>query len=161
MKKHLVLALGALAFSGCAKKDSADENGPATVTAAIGQDFSLSYQQKARVPALGSPELTLTVTELQYAFCPKNMLCIVADFVAPTLSIADAQGQTQVLTLPRTPNRVSSAAWIDTTSIRANSRRYLITYVRWDIANGAWNAPGGPGYPAKGDISVVLRVTKR
>lgn len=124
-----------LGISGAACKKSDSDSGPTPAEAAFEQDFTLYYQQLARLPAAGNPELSVTVTELHYTFCPKNAMCLVADFVDPTLNITDAQGQTQQVTLPRRPKTTYNPAWIDTTNTRANARRYLLT-----VPNGMFRA---------------------
>ena len=123
-----------------------------TVGATFNQNFKLNYLQQAVLRTAGRPELAVTVADLSYSFCPSNAYCLVADFVAPNLNVADAQGRTQVVTMPvlLAPR---NAAWIDTTSIRANGRRYLLYY-------NSWSVRAGVARPAKADISVIFRVTK-
>ena len=124
----------------------------AALNASFDQDFKLYYLQQAVLRTAGRTELAVAVADLSYSFCPSNAYCLVADFVAPKLSVADAQGRTQVVSLP-VLSAPRNAAWLDTTSIRANGRRYLLYYKSWSVRAGV-------ARPAKTDISAIFRVTK-
>ena len=152
MKKYLLLAVVGLHLGACKKDDATNQN-TAPVAAAFDQSFSLHDQQQALLPAFSNPELTIALKDLQYTYCPPNLNCLVGTFVSPTLSITDALGVNQQLTLPLVRPRVYNPAWIDTASVRANGRRYVVYYTKWEI---------GPfkNSPAKKDISVQLRVTR-
>jgi len=153
MKRHLLLCLLGLNLVACKKTDPAPDNAP--VAANFDQEFTLYPQQQAKVPGTSAPELTVTLTDLEFTYCPPAAACLVGTSVFPKLSITDAQGQTQLLALPLVRSRMSNPAWIDTTHIRANGRRYLVYYHKWNIST----PPMGQS-PQKKDISVTLRITK-
>ena len=150
MKKLLFLLALGLHLTAC---DKTTDSGPAAVAAPFNQAFELRYQQAARLPAGTAPELTIAVTDLAYSFCPPNARCIAPDYVDPTLRITDARGQSQFLTLPVRPRRLYHPDWIDTASIRANGRRYVVYYTKWDVNKAATS-------PQQEHIAVSLRVTK-
>lgn len=149
MKKYFLFSLFGLHLLACSKDSS--EPVPATVTTAFGHEFDLRYQQQALLPALQSPELTVKLVDLQYAFCPKNTICFLPDRVFPTLDIYDAQQQTQqvklALQLSNQPN------WIDSARVQANGRRYVVYFTKWHI-------DGTPNSPQKKDLVITLRVAK-
>ncbi|UOQ81466.1 hypothetical protein [Hymenobacter sp. 5414T-23] len=126
---------------------------PATVNSAFDQEFALNYRQQAFLPSTNQPELTVEATELSYAFCPRNARCLIPDYVWPTLTVTDAQGLTQQIKLPANQERTYTAGWIDTTSVRANGRRYLLYYLNWQVQ------PGNDA-PQKKDITTRYRISK-
>ncbi len=149
MKHYLLAALLLAGLGGC----SSEETGPQTVTAAFSQDFSLRYRQSANLPTTVSPELTVAVSELAYSICPKNVNCVAPDYADPTLTITAANGQQQQLKLPVEGIRPYSPAWIDTASVRANGRRYVVYY-------RSWAADRSKDTPGRADITINLRVEK-
>ena len=151
MTKHLSVFALALSLTACEKATPEPNSGP--VTADFDQDFSLNYQQQARLRTANAPELAVTLADLQYTYCPENVYCFVGTFVAPALNITDAQGRTQQVTLPRAGNRANSTAFIDSASVLANSLRYVVYYTKWNIREVK-------NYPGKQDISIQLRVVK-
>jgi hypothetical protein len=153
MKKHFLLCLLGLNIAACKKTGPAPDN--ASVAPNFAQEFTLYPQQQAHISGTGARKLTVTLTDLDFTYCPPNVNCFVGTFVSPKLSITDAQGQTQQLALPLTRVRSQNPAWIDTTTIRANGQRYLVYYHKWNIAP----PPAGRNLQKK-DISVTLRVTK-
>ncbi|GGG57142.1 hypothetical protein [Hymenobacter glacieicola] len=153
MRNYILPLISTLALAACQSSDTATEAVPAAVVVGFDQEFSLYYRQQAKLPVTNSAELTVSVAELQYSFCPPNARCFVADFVAPTLSITDQRGQTQQVKMPVSQARTRAANWIDTTSVRANNRRYVLYYHRYIVAENVTQ-------PQKKDLSVVLRITK-
>ena len=147
MKLLLLLALCGLGLTGC-KKDT-----PAPTAAAFNQNYSCHFANEVRLPAVENPELTVTVADLSYSICPGNSICFLPDRVSPTLRIADAAGQVQQLTLPVPGHQRTSADWIDTTTVRANGRRYLFYF-------STWSTGGKHDNVQKNDITVTLRVMK-
>lgn len=152
MKKCFLLCLLGLNLGACREAAPAPD-GPAAAN--FGQEFTLYPQQQAQAPATNAPELTVTLTDLDFTYCPPNVNCLVGTSVSPKLSITDARGQTQQLALPLARPRTPNPAWIDSTTIRANGQRYLIYYHKWTIPS----PPAGQS-PQKKDISVTLRITK-
>lgn len=140
-----------MSLAACASSEKENDVVPKPITSSFNQDFSLNYQQQASLPLTGQTELTVTTTDLRYAICPKDSRCFTADFVWPTLSIVDAQGQTQEIQMPSNQQQVFSTSFLDTTSVRANGRRYVLQYTRYQVEIG-------DDTPQKKDISVVLRV---
>ncbi|SHJ29323.1 hypothetical protein SAMN02745146_2787 [Hymenobacter daecheongensis DSM 21074] len=154
MKKHLLLSALSLSLLACEKADRENDVIPASITTAFNQDFALSYRQQATLPAATNPELTVAVSAMQYSFCPKDVICcFVPNFVDPTLTITDAQGQSQQVKLPANQPRNYNPTWIDTISVRANGQRYVVYYTKWDVKPGC-------DQPGIKDISVRLRVLK-
>lgn len=153
MKKHLYIGALSLFLSSCNKEDGENSAAPFPVTSGFDQTFPLHYRQSATLPLPNPPELTVEVTELRYAICPKNTNCFAPDFAAPTLRITDAQGQAQQVIIPDNTFGNRTSAWIDTASFRANGRRYLLTYVDWEVDGDYQSAK-------KKDIFVELRITK-
>lgn len=153
MKYYSFLLLLGLSLAGCNKSDSESEPAPSSISTNFEQDFTLFYQQRAALPLLGTPELTVVLSDLDYTYCPKEVTCIVGTNVFPTVSITDAQGQLQQLAFPLSRPRNYNPAWIDTVSFRANSRRYVLYYKKWDIKESG-------NQPLKKDISITLRVGK-
>ncbi|GAA4008121.1 hypothetical protein GCM10022408_20300 [Hymenobacter fastidiosus] len=154
LKKCLLLTVSGLSLLACQKTDEENDVAPAAVVAAFNAEFSLHYQQAARLPAATQPELTVEVTDLDYFFCPKDVLCcFVTSFVAPTLSVTDAQGRVQQVKLTANASREYTPAWIDTTSVKANGQRYVLYYTKWNTGSRREQA-------GKKDVSVTLRVTK-
>ena len=150
MKYYLLAASLLAVLGGCSSK----EDGPQTVAAAFDQDFSLHYRQSASLPAAASaPELTIAVAELDYSICPKNVNCVAPDYAAPTLTITAANGQPQQLKLPVEGIRPYSPTWIDTASVRANGRRYVVYY-------RSWTADRSKDMPGRADITLNLRVAR-
>lgn len=162
MKNYMLfLALG-WSLTACEKADS-EVKSKAVGTFAFGQDFKLDYQQAAQAPAGSSAEgqaseLQITVDDIDFTYCPTvecsgnpTLRCAVGTTVLPTLLVLDAAGNRQQLRLPTNQLRVGNSNWLDTTSVRANGRRYLLHYVKWQL--NACN-------PRKQDFSIFLRVTK-
>ncbi|MFD2720728.1 hypothetical protein ACFST9_18550 [Hymenobacter monticola] len=147
MSKHFLFAALSLSLFACKKNDA---ESPAAVAAGFSQDFALLYRQQASLPQPAQPELTITVTDLQFSICPRNANCFMADYARPTLRITDAQGGTQQLTMPVILGS-RSADWIDTTSVRANGRRYVLTYLKWQV-------PGDYHAATKENIKLTFRV---
>ena len=153
MKKHLLLSLMALGLAACEKTDVGHSREP--IVAPFSQDFSLLYQQVASLDASNQPELVVALTDVQHSICPLSATCVAADFVAPTLTITSNSGQTQQVTFSRSTPRTPNANFIDSTSIRANGRRYLLYYRKWHVPT----LPMGQ-IPQKKDISVTLQVMR-
>ncbi|MBT9394466.1 hypothetical protein KLP40_14940 [Hymenobacter sp. NST-14] len=152
--KHYLLAAALLpALAACHKSDN-DDAAPAPVAAEFNQDFALRYRQSATLPTAQTPELTLLVEDLQFSICPKNVNCFLPDFANPTLAIAAADGSTQQLQLARNIASPSSPNWIDTASIRANGRRYVVYYKSWALDAGRQDSP------RKQDFTLNFRVEK-
>ncbi len=154
MSKRLLLAVLGLSLAACQRADEENDIVPAAVATTFDQDFSLNYRQQATVSSASSqPELTVAVADLNYKFCPKNAYCFTADFVNPTLSVTDEQGQTQEVKLSMRRMTGNYPAWSDTASVRANGRRYMFYYIIYDVKAGCDN-------PEKKDISIALRVSR-
>jgi hypothetical protein len=153
MKHMILLALCGLGLGLGLGLAACKKENPAPVATAFGQDYPYSFANEVRLPVVENPELTLTVTELSYSICPSNANCLVPDQVSPTLRIADAAGQVQQLSLPVAGHQRNSADWIDTASVRANGRRYLLYFSKW-------SAGGKRDNVQKKDIVVTLRVVK-
>ena len=151
MKKYSVLCLLGLSLGACNKTTTA----PASAAPTFNQDFTLYPQQQAQLPNSSAAELTVTLTDLDFTYCPPAAACLVGTNVFPKLSITDAQGQSQQLALPLKRMRIFSPDWVDSTTIRANGRRYLLYYRRWNVPT----LPTGQ-IPQKKDISVILQVMK-
>ena len=156
MKKHFLLAALGLSLAAC-QKDEMDIV-PATVESRFDRDFTLAYRQQVKLPSASQPELTITVTDIQSTFCPENFACLVGTTATPVLHVKDTQGQTQQV-LPargKLPYNVNAGGWIDTISVRANGRRYLLYYVKWRLdANRSQQDRAN-----KDDFTVTLRVKK-
>ncbi|PJJ60908.1 hypothetical protein [Hymenobacter chitinivorans] len=151
----LVLAL-ALGLGAC-QKSTVDPQLPAPDFAVdFDKDFALHYRQQAFLPGTGSRELTIQLEDLNTTYCPEGLQCAVGPSAWPVLAITDAQGQSQQLRLPDGPQRSALGAWLDTTSIRANGRRYLLTYTVWDIDK----QPEKGKMPALQDWALWFNVTK-
>lgn len=142
-----------MSLAACTNNDKENDAIPTPVTASFNQDFSLNYRQQATLTSAGQTELTVIATDLRYGFCPKNSYCFTADFVWPTLSVQDAQGQVQEVRMPTNPRPIVTPTLMDTTSIRANGQRYMLHYSKWEVDANC-------GSPQKKDIAVVLRVIK-
>ncbi len=153
MKKYILLPLLGLSLITC-KKGEEEPRIPETVTAAFDQDVDLRYRQQALVPTANQPELTVQLTDLSYSFCPKNVRCFIADFVWPTVKITDAQGQVQELRQLGKVVHTYNPAWTDTASVRANGRRYVVQYTRYNLDEYSREEP------QKEDITVTIRITK-
>ena len=152
MKNYLpVLALG-LSIVACQNSTEEQDAVPGSITSAFNQDFMLAYRQQATLPAAGAPELSVRVTDIHYAFCPKNAYCFVADFAYPTLDITDAQGQAQQVKLPKNQVRYSPNP-LDSTSVRANGKRYIVYFTKWELS-------GKCDAPQKKDYTVSFRIAK-
>ena len=151
MKKHFLLLFIGLHLLACSKDST--EPVPAAIITAFGQEFDLRYRQQALLTALQSPELTVKLTDLSYAICPKNSLCFLPDSATPTLAITDAQGQTQQLILGGSHPRPNTFDYLDSASVRANGRRYMVYFTKWRI-DGAASAP------QQKDFLITLRVAK-
>ncbi|UOQ71400.1 hypothetical protein [Hymenobacter cellulosilyticus] len=120
------------------------------------QDFALHHQQQAFLPATTSPELTVRLDEAYTTYCPEGLQCIVGPSAWPKLAITDAQGQTQEVRLPKNRPSSNRVTWLDTTNIKANGRRYLLTYTRWEIEQ----TPEKGKMPAKQAWALWFRVAK-
>ncbi|WP_155832901.1 hypothetical protein [Hymenobacter swuensis] len=157
MKKAVLPILVVLSLTGCQKAAVEPEPAPADTQAAFEADFSLQHQQQAFLPGMTQPELTVRLEELKYTFCPEGLMCFVGPSAWPELNVTDAQGRTQrVVFTPFNAQRVPSTAWLDTTSVRANNRRYVFTYQRWQIVK-----PLGRGvYPGKSDFTLWFRINR-
>lgn len=157
MKKVVLPLLAVLSLAGCQKATVEPEQAPADTQAVFEADFSLQYQQQAFLPGPNQPELTLRLEDLKYTFCPEGMMCFVGPSAWPELNVTDAQGRMQRVILPPfNAQRVPNAAWLDTTSVRANNRRYVLTYQRWEIGK-----PLGRGeYPGKSHFALWFRVNR-
>ncbi|RFP63754.1 hypothetical protein D0N36_17625 [Hymenobacter lapidiphilus] len=155
MKKpcHIPTALLLLALlAACTSCGSEAE--PKVVATAFGKDFDLHYRQSATMPSVASPELTVLVEDLQFSICPSNARCSVPDHVLPTLAISGHDGQTQLLKLPSSGRLIVNSEYPDTTSVRANGRRYVVHYTSWKLAANKQDNP------AKQDFTISLRVEK-
>lgn len=151
MKKYVLGSMMLLTLGAC--QDSASDAAPSAIAAEFNQDFALNYRQQATLPTASLRELTLVVTDIQYSFCPKNARCFTADFVAPTVQVTDAQGQTQQVKMPANQPSAATSNWIDTTSLRANGRRYTLYYKRWIVTENVEQ-------PQRKDLTVVLHVAR-
>ncbi|TGD79584.1 hypothetical protein [Hymenobacter wooponensis] len=153
MKKYLLLVATSMSLLAC-DKNSGDTNVvPAAVSSTFDQEFTLNYRQQALLPSATRPELVVEATDLTYSFCPKNARCFVPDFVWPTLTITDAQGQTQQVKLPVNQERTYAADLLDSTSVRANGRRYVLYYLNWQVQQGNDD-------PQRKDIAMRYRIGK-
>lgn len=152
MKKYLLLAVISLSLGACQKAD--EEVIPNAITSAFDQDFTLNYRQQALLPSSSQPELTIRLADLQYNFCPKDVICcFMPNSVAPIFNVTDEQGQTQEVKLPIYSLNRNYPNWIDTISVRANGRRYILYHTKYNVKEGN-------DQPEKKDISVDLRITK-
>lgn len=151
MKLPVLLFLTGLGLAACQKSEVGPVSPPADIAAAFDSEFTLYYQQQAYVPTQAQPELTVRVEEVAYSFCPEGMMCFVGTNAWPTLRVTDAQGQTQVV--PQAPRRFLLPH--DTLSVRANGRRYLLTYVQWDLKE----QPNKKS-PSKDSFALKFRLTK-
>jgi hypothetical protein len=156
MKSTLLLLAGALSLGACQKSTVDPGITASDYRVDFDKDFALHYQQQATLPATGAAELAVRLDELAYSFCPEGLTCIAGPSAWPTLAITDAQGQTQSLKLPYDRPRPNHVAWLDTSSIRANGRRYLLTYTVWEVDRTL--AKGE--MPAKQDFALWFHVTK-
>lgn len=164
MKKYLLASVLGLSLTSCEKVDQGTNFGPAptaapldqalqqTVFPAFGWNFNLAFQQQAVFRSAGRTELTVTAADFAYSFCPSGAYCLIADYVNPTFNVKDAQGRLQVVSMTA-PSPAKSANWIDTTSVRANGRRYLLQF-------NSWSVKAGTTPRTKADISVSVRVSK-
>jgi len=157
MKKVVLPMLAVLNLASCQKASIKPELAPADTEAAFAADFSLQHQQQAFLPSLAQAELTVRLEDLKYTFCPEGMMCFVGPSAWPELNVTDARGQTQRVVFPAfNPQRVPNPTWLDTMSVRANNRRYVFTYQRWEIVK-----PLGRGvYPGKSDFALWFRVNR-
>lgn len=152
MPKHLLLATFGLIVFSCTKAD--EDVMPSAITSTFDQDFVLSYRQQALLSSSSQPELTVGLADLQYKFCPKDVICcFMPNSVAPTFNVTDEQGQTQEVKLPMYSMNRNYPSWLDTISVRANGRRYLVYYIKYDVKEGT-------DQPEKKDILIGLRITK-
>ena len=151
MKNYLLLCLLGLSLGACNKNTPAPDNSAPN----FNQEFTLYPQQQAQLPGSGTPELTVALTDLDFTYCPPTAACLTGTYVFPKLSITDAQGQSQQLALPLVRVRTFSPDWIDSTTIRANGRRYLLYYRKWNLP-----ALSMGQIPQKKEISVTLQVMK-
>ncbi|MCB2408765.1 hypothetical protein [Hymenobacter lucidus] len=133
MKSTLLFLIAALSLGACQKSTVDPAIAPQDFGIDFSRDFALHYQQQASLPTATSPELTVRLDEVKYSYCPEAVTCVVGSMAWPVLTITDAQGHKQQLSLPHHGPRPYSAAWLDTTSVRANGRRYLLTYTLWEI----------------------------
>jgi hypothetical protein len=157
MPKALLPLLAVLSLAGCQKETPEPEQAPADTQAAFEVDFSLQHQQRAFLPGTAQPELTVQLTDLDYTFCPEGVYCVVGPSAWPKLSVTDAQGQSQQVVPPLfNPQRVPNAAWLDTMSVRANSRRYVLTYQRWEIVKPLSRGEN----PGKSHFALWFRVNR-
>lgn len=154
MQQSLLFAALVVVLGACQKSENDEDVTPATIESEFSQDFTLGYRQRALLPAATQPELTVELTDLQYSICPKNARCFGANFVFPILAITDAQGQTQQVKMPANHTTgLRYGPFVDTTSIRANGRRYLLQYTEWRVKADCEQ-------PEKKDLSVALRISK-
>lgn len=154
MKQSLLFAALVVNLSACQKSDNNEDVTPAAIESKFSQDFTLGYRQQAMLPTATQPELTVELTDLQYSICPKNARCFGANFVFPILAITDAQGQTHQIKMPvNHTTGLRNGSFVDTTSIRANGRLYLLQYTDWAVRAGC-------DQPERKDLSVDLRIIK-
>ncbi|TGE28195.1 hypothetical protein [Hymenobacter metallicola] len=156
MKSTLLFLTLTLVGSACQKTAIDPEAAPQDFAVDFNKDFGLHHRQQATLPATSGAELTLRLEELHTSFCPEGMMCIVGPSAWPVLTISDANGQQQQLTLPKNQARTWSGTWLDTASIRANGRRYLLTYTQWDLERVPAKGKG----PAKADWVLWFHVDK-
>ncbi|KAA9327612.1 hypothetical protein F0P96_16670 [Hymenobacter busanensis] len=133
MKALLLVLPAALGLAACHKSSVEPETTFPAITAAFDQEFALHHRQQAQLPTAATPEVTVQMTELGYSYCPKDVYCVAPSMAWPTLAITDAQGRIQQLQLPRNAARPNYPSWLDTASVQANGRRYLLTYSRWEV----------------------------
>ncbi|WP_375417794.1 hypothetical protein [uncultured Hymenobacter sp.] len=158
MKKYLPLSVLGVSLAAC-QKDNDKDVVPTSVTSAFDQKFTLRYQQQAMLPASAQPELTLELGDFNYTFCPENANCFMADFVSPTLNVTDERGQVQQLKLGLQAARFSYSnypLWIDTASVRANGKRYLVYYQQYSVDTNLKRRE----HAEKKHLAVELRVVK-
>lgn len=156
MKSTVLVFALALGLGAC-QKSTVDPQVPVPDFAVdFDKDFALHHRQQAFLSSTSSPELTIQLEDLTTTYCPEGLQCIVGPSAWPLLAITDGQGQTQQLRLPDGPQHSAIGAWLDTTSIRANGRRYLLTYTVWDIDQ----QPDKGKIPAKQDWALWFNVTK-
>ncbi|TGE06273.1 hypothetical protein [Hymenobacter fodinae] len=153
MKLPVFLLLTGLGLGACHKSDVKPDEQPSEIAAAFDKDFTLHYQQQASLPTQQQPELTVKLDEVAFTYCPPNAKCLVGTMAWPTLRITDAQGQTQVLPQVTPPKNLLPN---DTLSVRANGRRYLLTYVQWQLDKQVKEYDN----PTKQQFGLTFRVTK-
>ncbi|NVO31160.1 hypothetical protein [Hymenobacter lapidiphilus] len=149
---YLPMALLLPLLAACSSKDSDAE--PQGVVAAFDQDFTLQYRQSSSLPQVASSELTLRLDDLQFSICPSKANCLVPDHVQPTFTISGRDAQTQTLKLPSSGRLVVNSQYPDTTSVRANGRRYILHFTGWNLAANKQDNP------MKQDFTISLRVEK-
>lgn len=155
--RHYLLALAGLGLLGCQKHAADPISVPADIEARFEQDFSLRHQQLVRLPAAAQPALTVRMTDLAYTYCPEDTKCFVASFAWPTLQIADAQGNSTELVLPKNEQYAHTLSVLDTASVVLGGRRYAVLYSRWEVERRLGNRE----MPRKSDLALWLRVTPR
>ena len=152
--KHYLLAAALLPVLAACHNSDKDDATPTSIAAGFSQDFTLRHHQQATLPTAQTQELTLLVEDLQFSICPKNVNCLAPDFAAPTLAITAADGSSQQLKLPQDLPRISNPNWIDSASVRANGRRYVVYYKSWALDAGRQDSP------RKQDFTLNFRVEK-
>jgi hypothetical protein len=153
MKLPVLLLLTGLSLGACHKSDVKPDEQSAEIAASFDKDFTLHYQQQASLPTQQQPELTVKLDEVSFTYCPPRAMCFMPTMAWPTLRITDAQGQAQVQP-QATPSKVLVPN--DTLSVRANGRRYLLTYVQWQLDEQVKEYDN----PTKQQFGLTFRVTK-
>ncbi|UOQ52201.1 hypothetical protein [Hymenobacter cellulosivorans] len=156
MKSTILILALALGLGACRKSTVVPQVPAPDFAVDFDKDFALHYRQQAFLPSTSSRELTIQLEDLTTTYCPEGLQCIVGPSAWPLLAITDGQGQTQQLRLPDAPPRYPGGAWLDTTSIRANGCRYLLTYTVWEVDK----QPDKGKMPAKEDWALWFNVTK-
>ncbi|GAA4383169.1 hypothetical protein [Hymenobacter koreensis] len=156
MKSLLLFMAIGMGLVSC-QKTTADPNAtPKAIEAPFDQDFTLHYRQQAFLTSAQQPELTLRVAELDCSFCPEGVTCFAPSMAWPSLDVTDAQGQTRRVKLPANRVREYTPAWLDTTSVVANGRRYLLTYAGWSVTRKL----AVREMPHRADFALRFRVAK-
>lgn len=140
---YYFLLAGLVSLTSCEKEDTTP-----LLTASFEQAITLRYQQSAALSDQSSPELTVTVEDVNDRRCPSNAFCFVPGIVYTNLGIQDQSGAIQPLTL-RLDGTVDSAA-----TVQANGRQYSV------VLRDVTPYPVGGDVPKK-DKRVVLTVRRQ
>lgn len=148
MKRTTLLLSLLVAFTGCKK------NAPTpleVVSAALAQDFVLSYQQTAHLPGLDRPALRVTVEDVEDSRCPQGMRCFGAGVAGAHVRVVGAQsGDQQVHVQLRAFGGTQGIT--DSAAVVANGERYVLHIHR--IEPGPTTA-----YAKKEEQRVTLRLS--
>ncbi|GAB2468731.1 hypothetical protein GCM10011375_29850 [Hymenobacter qilianensis] len=135
--------VGLAGLASCQKEDATP-----LLTAAFNQPVTLRFQQSAALPNQNTPELTITVKDVNDSRCPSDVICFWAGVVYTNLGIQDQSGASQTLTL-------SLGGINDTVApVQANGQQYNI------ILKEVMPYPKGNDVP-KEDKRVVLAIRRQ